>query len=175
MTTGEALAPTPDGVVALAEAGLQDLRVLVVAAGAIHRSEAQEVGQEVEAVLGGERFRVELHAPDRELAVAQPHDEAVVRPGGDFQAGGEGVALHHQRMVAGRVERIGQALEHIGAAMEDRRGLAVHQVRGADDAAAEDMADGLMTEAHAQDWLLAREGLDHIAGDPSLGRRARAG
>ena len=50
----------------------------------------------------------------------------------------------------------------------------MHQVRRADDVAAEDMADGLVTQAHAEDRLLAGEGLDHRARDAGFGRRTRA-
>jgi hypothetical protein len=70
MVARQALAATADGMVTLPEAGLQDLRILVITAGAEHRSEFEEIPQELEAMLGGEGLRMELNAPDRELAMA---------------------------------------------------------------------------------------------------------
>lgn len=173
MRAGQALAAAADGVVPLAESGLQDLRVFVVAARTIHRSEAQEVRQKIESVLRRERFGMELHAPDREVAVPQAHHEAVVGPRSDFEASREGLALDDERVVAGRVERIGQSLEEVGVVVEDRRGLAMHQVRGAEDAAAVDVPDGLVAKADAEQRLLAGEGADHVAGHAGFGGRTR--
>ena len=92
-----------------------------------------------------------------------------------LEGGRESGTLDDQGVVAGRGERRRQALEDVGVMMEDRRGLAVHEVRGTDDVTAEDMADGLVTEAHAEDRLLAGEGLDHRTRDAGFGGRARAG
>jgi hypothetical protein len=70
MVARQTLAATADGMVALPETGLQDLRVVVITAWAEHRSELEEVPQELEAVFGGEGFWMKLDAPDGELAMA---------------------------------------------------------------------------------------------------------
>ena len=79
---------------------------------------------------GEDRLGVELHALDRQLAVAQAHDRAVGGLGGDLEHVGQAVAVDDQRVVAGGLERVGQAGEH---ARRRRgwieRGLAVHQLR----------------------------------------------
>ena len=58
---------------------------------------------------------MELHALDRELAVAQAHDEAVLGLGADLEHVGHGVALDDERVVAGGGERGGHAAEHARA------------------------------------------------------------
>ena len=45
----------------------------------------------------------------------------------------------------------GSPRENVGAAVLDRRQLAMHLARGADDIAAELLADGLVAEADAED------------------------
>ena len=59
-------------------------------------------------------------------------------------------AVDHQRVVAGGLERVGQAGEHAGAAVVDQRRLAVHHLRRPHDLAAEHLADALVAEAHAE-------------------------
>lgn len=84
---------------------------------------------------------MELHAPDRERAMAEPHDLALGRLGRDLELRGEGRALDQQRVVARGGEALRHAAEDVGVLVQDRRGLAVHQARGADDVSAEIMAD----------------------------------
>jgi hypothetical protein len=55
---------------------------------------------------------VELHALDVELAVAQPHDDAVVGLGGDLEHVGHRVSGDDEAVVAGGLERLGQPFEH---------------------------------------------------------------
>ena len=64
--------------------------------------------------------------------------------------------VDHQRVVAGGLERLGQAGEHAGAVVADQRRLAVHDLRGPHDLAAEDLADALVAEAHAEDGTAGR-------------------
>ena len=92
---------------------------------------------------------MKLNALDLHLPVAQAHDKAVGRGGGDFEAGGQALAFHDQRMVTSGLERIGQAFEDGPAVVMDLAGLAMHQFRGPDDLAAESLPDGLMAEAHS--------------------------
>src|SRR5258708_12933500 len=125
------------------------------------------------AVLREDRFGVELHALDGQRAVANAHDLAVLRPGGDLEVARATVALDRERMVPGRVIRRGQAAEHSGALVVDARDLAVHQRLRMDDAPAERLADGLMAEAHAEDRHAGLEPLHHAERDPRLFPSAR--
>ena len=85
-----------------------------------------------------------------ELAVAEAHDQPVVGLGGDLEHVGQRVALDDQRVVAGRLERVGQTGEDADAVVADEGGLAVHHLRGADDLAPEHLADALEAEADAE-------------------------
>ena len=58
--------------------------------------------------------------------------------------------------------------------MGDRAGFAVHQVAGADDLAAEGLADGLMAEADSQDRRLAGHAADQRNQNAGLAGRAGA-
>src|SRR5690606_11438199 len=62
-------------------------------------SALQEIAQQRVAVLGENRFGVELHALDAQLAMAQAHDLAVVGPRSDLEAVGQRLALDRQRVV----------------------------------------------------------------------------
>ena len=55
-----------------------------------------------------------------------------------------------------QVSGVGRPAEYALAVVIDCAGLAVHQVAGADDLAAEGFADGLVAQADAQDRSLAR-------------------
>ena len=59
-------------------------------------------------------------------------------------------AVDDQRVVAGGLERVGQAGEHALAVVADQRGLAVHDLRGPHHLPAEDLADALVAEADAE-------------------------
>src|SRR5690606_2741860 len=63
-----------------------------------------EVAQQVVAMAGEDRLRMELHALDVEFAMAQPHDlvdrtVGVFGPRGDLEASRQRLALDHQRVV----------------------------------------------------------------------------
>src|SRR5690606_11558727 len=87
------------------------------------------------AVLGRDRLGVELHAFDVEVAVPDAHDLAVVGPGGELQAVGQGCALDRERMVTNHLEGGRQVGEDARALVVDGIGLAVHHARGAHHAA----------------------------------------
>ena len=103
---------------------------------------------------------MELDAFDFVAAVAEAHDDAVGGFGGDGEVAGEGFAFDDERMVARGEEGIGQIAENIFAVVMDFAGFAVEELGGADDFAAEGRADGLMTEADAEDGEFAGEPLD---------------
>jgi hypothetical protein len=118
---------------------------------------------------------MKLHAFDRQAAMAQPHDLAVLGRGADLEARGQAVALHDQRVIARRHEFLWQGLENPLPIMPDARHLAVHHLPGAHHRAAERLSDRLVPEAHAEDRDAAREPLDRLERDACLVRRARAG
>jgi len=61
------------------------------------RSEVEEIPEQVVTGRAGEdRLRVELHAFDRQAPVAQSHHDAVVGPGGYFEAIGNRVRVDHE-------------------------------------------------------------------------------
>ncbi len=90
-----------------------------------------------------------MHAPDRELAVAQAHDLALGGFGGNFEAGRQGDALDQQRVVPGGLKRLWETGEDVSTAVLDRGHLTVHEAAGAHDLATKIMAQGLVTEANA--------------------------
>ena len=105
---------------------------------------------------------MKLNALDLHLPVAQAHDKAVGRGGGDFEAGGQALAFHDQRMVTRGLEGIGQAVENGPAVVTDLAGLAMHQFRRPDNLATESLADGLMAEAHSQDGYTSGQLINHL-------------
>ena len=113
---------------------------------------------------------MKLNALDLHLAVAQAHDKAVGRSGGDFQAGGKALAFHDKRMVTGGLERVGQAFENGPAVVMDLAGLAMHQLRRPDDLAAESLPDGLMAEANSQEGNTSGQLFNHLQADAGFSR-----
>ena len=115
------------------------------------RTAPRKLREQGVAGLGEDRLGVELHALDRELAVAQAHHQAVLGLGGDLEHVGHGVALDDERVVAGRGERA-------RAARRTRRGrrgvicdvLPCITCGARTTVAAEELADALVPEAHAE-------------------------
>lgn len=120
---------------------------------------------------------MELHAMNGQLFVTQAHDLRFVIAcrGGDLQAGGQGGTLHEQRVVASGLKGLRHAFEHGGAAVVDHGGLAMHQAICPHDIAAEDMTDGLMTKADAEQGDAFAKTFDDRATDASFLRGAGAG
>src|SRR5581483_11183917 len=75
------------------------------------RPDPQEIPEQVLPVPGEDRLGVELNALDRVLAVADGHDDAALRAGGDLEAVGNRLGQDRERVVADRLERAGQAGE----------------------------------------------------------------
>src|SRR5882762_2475555 len=101
-------------------------------------------------MFGKKRLGMELHALHAELTVAHAHDLAVFRLCRDLQALGQGRPANRKGMIAGRHEWTRQSAKHAEAEMPDRRGFSVDDFTRVHDLAAEDLADRLMSEAHAQ-------------------------
>ncbi len=118
---------------------------------------------------------MELHAMHRQRFVAHPHDLVIIGPGGDLQTFRQCFALDHQRVIARRGERVGQAVKHAGVVVMDRRGLTVHQLFGVNDASAEGLANALVPEAYTQNRNLSGEVLDRRDRDAGFVRCTRAG
>src|SRR5206468_8483163 len=68
-----------------------------------------------------DRFRMELHALDRQRAMADSHDLAILGPCGDLEIARTRFAFDRERMVAGCIVRRRQAAEHAPARMVDAR------------------------------------------------------
>jgi hypothetical protein len=92
-----------------------------------------------------------------------------------FSTSGQVARSNGQRVVAVDGELLRQPGEHALLRGGDHAGLAVHQLLGPDDLAAESRANGLVPQADPQDRQLAREMADRRHRDTRLGRRARPG
>src|SRR5579864_2380044 len=122
---------------------------------------------------------MELDAFNVMAAVAQAHDGASAvffgGPGADFQLGGQIFFFDDKRMIAGGRHRHRQTLKDGFVIVHDRAGLAVHDMRGANDVAAESFAYRLVPEADSEYRHLPREVADQFDADARLMRRAWAG
>ena len=78
-------------------------------------------------------------------------------------------------MVASGRHRCGQTVEDGLVIVRDGAGFAVHEVGGADDFSAESCADGLMSEADAEDGNFSGEVADESDADAGILRNAGAG
>ena len=143
------------------------------------RRELQKVLDELLSVAGEDAFGVELDTLDRQAAMAEAHDRGgavgVAGACGDLEFGGQRVFGHDQGVIPGAGHWTGDAGEHGLAVMLDAAGLAMHQLRGADDVASKGRSDGLMAEADAENRGLAGEALDERNEDAGILWCARAG
>ena len=123
-----------------------------------HRLQLQEILNELFAVGGKDGLWVELDAFDGELAMAETHDRAA-----PIGAGGAGrnlefirqrIFFDDERMIPGTGHGAGDSGKDGFTVMFDLAGLAVHELRCADDVASEGCADSLMAEADSEDWSL---------------------
>src|SRR5262249_19868413 len=95
---------------------------------------------------------MELHAVNREPPMANAHDDAVLLGArGDLELGGKSIFRNDKRVIPRGHERPIESMEDSTAVVLDRRRLAVHRHRRAHDRAAEHRADGLVSEAYAED------------------------
>src|SRR5215831_13396377 len=115
---------------------------------------------------------MKLHALHGEAPVAEPHDLAVLRARGDLQLSGEALFQDHEGVIAGRLEVLRQRGEDTVAVVTDVRRLAVHLLLRSRHRAPEGLADGLVTEAHAENGDAGVEATDEVEGDAGVVRRA---
>ena len=146
-------------------------------AGTLAKSRAmvQEVVQQGMAVFGCDAFGMELHAMDGMGLVHHALDHAVLAGGGDFQRRRHAGRIDGEGVIARGQEIIVEAAEHRLAGVMHAGQLAVHRFGRAHDAAAIDLADGLMAQAHAQDRHVAGGLFDHLQADAGLVGGAGAG
>src|SRR3546814_1211525 len=78
----------------------------------------QEIVEHLVTVLGGDAFRVELHAMDGQIAVTHAHDEAVGAGRVHHQRIRQAFRLDDQRVIARRGEGRGKAREYAGRSEE---------------------------------------------------------
>lgn len=142
-------------------------------------SDLQKAFQDRRAAVGQEAFGMELHAEKGKTFVADTHYfPGSVRgsaPGVDDKFITERVGLDHKAVISRGRERIGQVAEQVLIIVMDLVGLAVHQPAATDDLGAECLTDGLVPQAHAQEWNLAGKTLDAGERNSSVIGRARAG
>ena len=79
-------------------------------------------------MLGEDRLRVELHPGERVLTMAQPHHDAVIRPGRNLELRWQAVALDHQRVIAGGGKGARDATKDGLLLVKHGRDLTVHDL-----------------------------------------------
>src|SRR5262245_54953194 len=104
----------------------------------------------------------------------QPHDE-IAGFGGYHEILRQALALHDQGVIARNLKSPRQGAEYALAGMADRRELAVHRLRRADNVATVGLADGLMAEADAQDRHFGPRLCDQLEANAGLVGGAGAG
>src|SRR5258706_11592889 len=87
----------------------------------------EEVVQHRMPVLRQDRLGMELHALERQLAVAHAHDLAIFAACRDLEFNWTAGVLDHQRVVADHAERARQPGIQAAFVGADGAGLAVHQ------------------------------------------------
>src|SRR5699024_800393 len=104
------------------------------------------------AAFGEHGLGVELDAEERLLAVLDGHDDAVLGARGHLELlEVERLVDDRQRMVAGHRQRVRAAEEEALLVVGDDRCLAVHEHGRMRHLRAEDLAEGLMAQADAED------------------------
>src|SRR5579871_5539361 len=88
-------------------------------------SAIHEVSQQVFADWGHDRLGVKLDTFHSELMMSDAHDFSFVRLSSDLQAGRQGLAPDHERVIACRRERVREMAKHPLTGMMDVRGLSV--------------------------------------------------
>src|SRR5260370_14822403 len=133
-----------------------------------------EVAEDLFAFLREHGLGMELDAVGRVPCMAQAHDGAVGGPCGDDELCWKRSPLDDQRVISGRLERIGDAGQHARVVVADPRGLAVRWFV-ADDAGAEGLAQALVAEADAGDRDVSGQVPNRLVGDACIIRGAGAG
>ena len=121
----------------------------------ISSNPVQKILHEFPALGGQDRLGVDLDTLDVVFPMADAHDDAVLRLGGDGEAVGQRRALHDEGMIAPDLEGIRQPRVEARAIVTDARRFAVNDLTRAHDLAAENLAEGLCCENGG--WVLAED------------------
>src|SRR6202166_1669748 len=110
-----------------------------------------------------QRFRVKLHAADRQGLVLDRHGDAVLGARGHAKHLGYAVALDIERMIAADHDLLGQVLHQPPAPYLDPRRTAMRRLPQLPELAAKIFADRLHPETDAEDrQFLAKRGIDGL-------------
>ena len=116
---------------------------------------------------------MELDALDVFLLVSHAHDRAVGELTRDLEAIGQRRTVDDQGVIAADLDVLRQSLIEAATVVADARDFAVDDLARAHDLAAEDLADGLVAEADAENRHPAAKFADDILADARLLRDAR--
>src|ERR1700748_432735 len=108
--------------------------------------QVEEIAQDLPAVLARDALRVELHAECRTVTMLNPHDEAFVALGADFELSRRTRTFNDERVIARRRKGSVQTAEETTRIMRNARHFAVHRRWRAHDLAAKRLPDRLMAE-----------------------------
>src|SRR5579862_175433 len=136
--------------------------------------DVEKILQHQMTVLGGDAFRMELHAVGRQILVHQTHDKAAVGCRGDHQLVRHTCLLDDERVIARCQKWRVDAAKHARSAVADFRKLAVHRQRRPHHLAAESLPDRLMPETDTEQGNGRRRLGDKIEADAGFVRRAGA-
>src|SRR6202012_3889247 len=115
-----------------------------------------------------QRFRVKLHAANRQGLVLDRHRDAVLGAGRDLEHFGHAVALDIERMITADHDFIGQVLHQPPAADLDPRRPSMRRLPKLAGLAAEIFPDRLHAEANAEDRQLPVERSPNGFGNPEI-------
>jgi len=115
-----------------------------------------------------------LNSFDAEFAMAEGHDDSFASFGGNFEFAGKRFAVDDERVVASSGNRVGQAAENCFAVVAHFAGFSVKQFFGADNFAAEGVADGLVAKADSKDGNFSGEALNEVHRNSGFLRSAGA-
>lgn len=128
----------------------------------------QKISHHDLAVLGQDRFGVELDAEDRVFLVHQPHDRLVGGVCCDGQAIGNRGRVGAERVIPGNLDRVRKALENRAEYLScavfsnvDPASFPVNEFRRVNDGPAKGLENTLVTKADAKEGNFPCEMLDH--------------
>lgn len=141
--------------------GIDDFCLCRGTLGTMHcESNIQEVSKESHPVFGGDGFRMELDAVDREGFVADPHNFTLVGGGGNLNAVRCRILVEEEGVVTGRAEILGDISEQAFPVVGNGGEFSVHDSVGADNAPPEVLTNALVPQANAEEGKLFLEGFD---------------
>ena len=118
---------------------------------------------------------MKLNSLNPVFTVSEAHDLAPLGPGADLQAIGQRLALHNQRMITYRLERVVQIPENTVTVVKYAGGFAVHNAIRPHHLAAKNRGNSLVSETHAQHRNLRTQLPDGFNRDSRISRGARSG